>query len=64
MNINGLSIADLKASFDFINIHIEELKKKATKEKQELVEIIAYKEAKKIEHELYNELLNKILLLK
>jgi len=64
MNINGLSIADLKASFDFINIHIAELKKKAAKGKQKLEEITSYKEAKKIEHELYDELLNRILLLK
>lgn len=59
MNINELSISDLKAAFDFVTIDLHDLKEKAKKERVGVEQIPAYAEVKAIENKLYNELLNR-----
>lgn len=58
MEIEKLSIADLKAALDFVTDDLKELEKKAEKEKISLDKIPAYQEVKKTENDLYDRLLN------
>lgn len=58
MEIEKLSIADLKAAFDFVTYDLKDLKKKAEEKKISPEQIPAYNEVKKIESDLYNRLLN------
>jgi hypothetical protein len=54
-----LSIADLKAAWDFVKMDLKELEQKAKEESINPSRIGAYDEVKKIEFELYHELLNR-----
>ena len=56
--INELSIADLKATYDFIQVDLEFLRDKATEERITANELPAYLEVKEIENKVYNRLLN------
>jgi len=58
MEIENLSIADLKAALDFVTEDLKELEKKAEKEKISPDKIPAYSEVKKVENDLYHRLLN------
>lgn len=63
MNINDLSIADLKAAYDFVLLDIDELEQKANSENISFERIPAYKEVKVVENKLWTELLNRTRLL-
>lgn len=56
-SINNLSIADLKAAYDFTVIDLEELKESAGKIR--LAEIPCYSEILETKEKLFNELLNR-----
>lgn len=58
MNINDLSIVELKATWDFVLYDINELEKEAKKQNISPNKIPAYQEVKEIENKLYHELLN------
>ena len=58
MEIEKLSLADLKAALDFVTDDLKELEKKAEKEKISPNQIPAYGEVKKTEDKLYHRLLN------
>lgn len=59
MKIKELSIAELKAAYDFILIDLADLKKGAEKSKANVEEIPAYNEVKEMESIIYHELLNR-----
>lgn len=61
MKINDLSISDLKASYDFVLVHLNELQTESIKVGIEKEKIPAFNEAKVLENKLYTELLNKVL---
>ena len=56
--INELSIADLKAAYDFVREDLKELENKARKEQIAPDEIPAYNEVREVEYKLYTQLLN------
>jgi hypothetical protein len=56
--INELSIADLKAAYDFVREDLNELKTEAHKGGITPDKIPAYKEVKEVEFKLYHKLLN------
>lgn len=58
MEIENLSIADLKAALDFVTEELKEMLKKAENEKIDPSTISAYNEVKEIENKLYHRLLN------
>jgi hypothetical protein len=58
MEIEKLSIADLKAAWDFVKEDLKELEKSAKKENVSTDKILAYKEVKEMEAKLYHKLLN------
>ena len=58
MEIDKLSISDLKAAFDFVTLELRDLEQKAEKEKIRPEKIPAYNEVKKTENDLYHRLLN------
>jgi hypothetical protein len=58
MEIDKLSIADLKAALDFVKNDLNELEKKALKEKINLNKIPAYNEVQETENKLYHRLLH------
>ncbi|MEO6175358.1 MAG: hypothetical protein ABIP27_09435 [Flavobacterium circumlabens] len=58
MKIKDLSIADLKAAYDFVLIDLKDLEAKAKKEGISADRIPAYREVKDIENRLYHQLLN------
>ena len=58
MEIEKLSIADLKAAWDFVKEDLTELENKAKKEKVSTDKIPAYVEVKAMEDKLYHKLLN------
>ncbi|WP_185249143.1 hypothetical protein [Chryseobacterium bernardetii] len=58
--ISDLSIADLKAAWDFVKMDLEEMKEKAKKENISTDRMGAYKELVELEDHLYHELLNRI----
>lgn len=58
-----MSIADLKAAYDFVLIDLKDLKEKAKKEGISVEVIPAYPEVEKLENILYHELLNRTRLL-
>ena len=58
MKIKDLSIAELKAAYDFVLLDIEDLKAKAKKENVSVESLGAYPEVKKVENDLYNALIN------
>lgn len=58
MEIDKLSIADLKAALDFVTDDLKELEQEAKKENISPDKIPAYSEVKKIESDLYHRLLN------
>jgi hypothetical protein len=60
MKIRELSIADLKAAYDFTKEFIEEMKQKAADKKVKTEDIPAYRENVRLENDLYNELLNRL----
>ena len=64
MEIKDLTIADLKASYDFILNDLKELENKAEEKNISAEQIPAYKEVKEIENKLYHELLNRTRMLK
>jgi hypothetical protein len=64
MEIEKLTIADLKASYDFVIIDLKELESKAEEENISAEQIPAYKEVKEVENKLYHELLNRTRKLK
>lgn len=59
-----MSIADLKAALDFIQIDLKSIKEKSKTENIALEEVPLYLELQKIENSIYDELLNKIRFLK
>lgn len=58
MKINELSIADLKAAYDFVLIDLRDLETVAKEKGINPDRIPAYKEVKEIENSLYHQLLN------
>jgi len=54
-----MTLADLKAAYDFVLIDLNDLETKAKSEKIDPEKIPAYKEVKDIENILYHELLNR-----
>lgn len=58
MKINELSIADLKAAYDFVLIDISDLEAEAKHKGISTDQIPAYKEMKEMESRLYHQLLN------
>jgi hypothetical protein len=54
-----LSIADLKAAWDFVKIDLKDLEQKVKEKNINPSRIGAYDEVKKIESELYHELLER-----
>lgn len=58
MKIKELSIADLKAAYDFVLMDLKMLENKAKEEGINPEKIAAYSEVKQIEDKLYNKLLN------
>jgi len=58
MKIKGLSIADLKAAYDFVLIDLKDLETAAKNKGLSVDSIPAYKEVKDIENRLYHQLLN------
>ncbi|MBI4645426.1 MAG: hypothetical protein HY738_02245 [Bacteroidia bacterium] len=60
MELKNLTIADLKAAYDFTLIDLADLQKKAIEKNINPDKIDSYKEVKEIEFKLYNELLNRI----
>ena len=58
MDIKNLSIADLKAAFDFVTIDLQSLKAKAVKDKISVEQIPDYAAVKALENKLHDELLN------
>ena len=63
MKIKDLTIADLKAAYDFVLMDLRDLKEKADKEKISVENIGAYPEVLKMEDDLYHELLNRVRML-
>lgn len=63
MKIKELSIADLKAAYDFVLIDLKELEDKAKEKGIQPETLGAYNEVRKMENDLYNELLNKTRML-
>ena len=58
MKIKELSIADLKAAYDFVLIDLKILEDKAKEEGINPDKIGAYNEVKQVEDKLYNKLMN------
>ena len=58
MEIEKLSLADLKAAFDFVTIDLNDLRQTAEKERINPEQIPAYNEVKIIENKLYHRLLD------
>jgi hypothetical protein len=56
--IKDLSIADLKAAYDFVRMDLKDLEEKAKEENISPSKIGAYNEVRKVEFDLYNRLLN------
>ena len=63
MKIKELSIADLKAAYDFVLIDLKELEDEAKEKGVQAEKFGAYNEVKKMENDLYQELLNKTRML-
>ena len=63
MKIKELSISDLKASYDFVLLDLSELEQSAKDKGISTSEIPAYSEVKKIENDLFTELLNRTRML-
>jgi hypothetical protein len=59
MKIKDLSISDLKASYDFVLLDLTELEQSAKEKGVSISEIPAYSEVKKMENDLFAELLNR-----
>ena len=55
-----MTIADLKAAYDFTIIDLSNLEKKAVEKSINPDKIEAYNEVKEVEFKLYNELLNRV----
>lgn len=60
IHIRELSISDLKASYDFINIELEDLKITAEEKHIAKEEITIYNEISKLRESIYEELQNRI----
>lgn len=60
MKINELTIADLKASYDFLKMDIKALISTAKENNISPSEIPAYDELKELEFKLHHQLLNKV----
>lgn len=58
MKIDELSIADLKAAYDFVLMDLKDLETAAIKKGIPADSIPAYKEVKNIENRIYTRLLN------
>lgn len=58
MKIEKLSIADLKAAYDFVLIDLKNLEDTVKQKGVSAQDIPAYSEVKEMENLLYNELLN------
>lgn len=58
MEIEKLSIADLKASWDFVKEDLKEFHEKSIKENISIEKNQTYNEIKIIENKLYHQLLN------
>jgi len=58
MEIEKLSIADLKAAFDFVTLDLKDLEQAAEREEINPEKIPAYNEVKKTANDLYHRLLN------
>lgn len=63
MKIKDLSITDLKASYDFVLLDVSELEKSAKAKGILTNQIPAYSEVKKMENDLFMELLNRTRML-
>lgn len=63
MKIKGLSISDLKASYDFVLLDMAELEKSANDKGISVNKIPAYAEVKKVECNLFTELQNRTRIL-
>jgi len=57
METKNMTIADLKAAYDFVQLDKKELEESMKKNKKS---IPAYEEVKALEFELYTELLNRV----
>ncbi len=64
VSIKDLSIANLKAAYDFLLEEAEYLESYANEKKIAVKDIPAYKEIKAIYSNVYNELLNRVRSLK
>lgn len=58
-----MSIADLKASYDFVLILIQDCKDKAIEKEIAVEEISVYQEHLTLEDKLYQELMNRLVFL-
>ncbi|KGO91240.1 hypothetical protein [Flavobacterium subsaxonicum] len=58
MEIDKLSLADLKAAYDFVLIDLKDLETASRSKNINPEDIPAYKEVKAVEHGLYHQLLN------
>lgn len=63
MKIKDLSISDLKAAYDFVLLDLSELEQSAKDKKISTSQIPAYAEVKKMENDLFSELLNRTRML-
>lgn len=63
MKIKDLSISDLKAAYDFVLLDLKNLEESAKQKNVSVEEIPAYGEVKKMENNLWDELLNKTRML-
>jgi len=59
MKIKNLSISDLKAAYDFVNLDLNQLEQGAKEKGVSPKDIPAYSEVKEVANKLHHELLNK-----
>jgi hypothetical protein len=60
MNINDLSISDLKASYDFVLLYLKEMEDEADRIELKIETLPTYNESKELENKLYTVLLNRV----
>lgn len=63
MKIKDLSISDLKAAYDFVLLDLSELEQSAKDKKISISQIPAYAGVKKMENDLFSELINRTRML-
>jgi len=64
MKINEMSIADLKASYDFTVLHFKKIKDEAGKVGSVSKELPLHKEMKTLKNKLYSELVTRVRAIK